>query len=535
MRRILLAGTALAAMMMAVPAFADDAAILQQLEQMQKRLDAQEQSIAAQKAEIAKLKAALAESKTKAAAPSAIAAAPSKTPASPASVAELSATVVAQQAEIDDLKTAAKQDKIKAAEQPSFTLNNGRPTFATASGNFSAALRALVQVDGAYYMQGGSRPAAANDLNSGTNFRRARLGLSGKLFNVWEYYFLYDFGGSGVEGSTISSAYLQYDAPGGILIRAGAFPPYASLEDSEGAADPLFMEKASATEITRSLAGADGRMAVAMIDAKPRYLVSLAYTGGKVGQSGTFDEQQGAVGRLAFAPWATSDSTGVIGINGSYVFDTADATAGPNPTSTGINFQNSPELRVDDTGTAGATQNLVTTGNINAETAYHWGADAGANWKSLYAEGGYYEFGADRRGTGAAGSDPNFSGWYAEASWVLTGEAHRYDSSAAAFRSPQPDNPVNGALDGWGAWEIGARYSTVDLNYHAGLAGVATPVGGIRGGEQDIWTLGLNWYPNNALRFLLNYQNDRIRRLSATGGPAGQDLNAISLRLQVQL
>ena len=246
-------------------------------------------------------------------------------------------------------------------------------------------------------------------------------------------------------------------------------------------------------------------------------------------------EQEAGAGRLAFAPWVTPQSTAVIGINGSYVFDTADATAGPNPTSTGINFQNSPELRVDDEGTGGASLNLVSTGNINAESAYHWGADAAANWKSLYTEGGYYEFGADRRGTGAAGSDPVFSGWYAEASWVLTGEAHRYDSSSAAFRSPQPSNPVNGSLDGWGAWEIGARYSTVDLNYRSGVAGAPTPAGGIRGGEQSIWTAGINWYPNNALRFLLDYQKDQIRRLRATGAQAGQSLDAISLRLQVQL
>jgi phosphate-selective porin OprO/OprP len=297
----------------------------------------------------------------------------------------------------------------------------------------------------------------------------------------------------------------------------------------------LFIERASATEITRGLAGSDGRMAVALIDAQPRYLVSLAYTGSKVGQSGMFDEQQAALGRLAFAPWVTPQSTAVIGINGSYVFDTADATAGVNPTSTGINFQNSPELRVDDEGTAGASLNLVTTGNINAETAYHWGADAGANWKNFYADGGYYEFGADRRGIGAAGADPVFSGWYAQASWVLTGEAHRYDSASAAFHSPQPANPVNGSLDGWGAWEVAARYSTVDLDYNKGLAGAATPAGGIRGGEQSIWTVGLNWYPNNALRFLLNYQRDQITRLSATGAQAGQDLDAISLRLQVQL
>jgi phosphate-selective porin OprO and OprP len=52
----------------------------------------------------------------------------------------------------------------------------------------------------------------------------------------------------------------------------------------------------------------------------------------------------------------------------------------------------------------------------------------------------------------------------------------------------------------------------------------------------------LNWYPNNALRVLLNYQNVEVDRLSPGGGgfPAagtdiGQDIDTIALRLQVAL
>src|SRR5262249_34994054 len=149
----------------------------------------------------------------------------------------------------------------------------------------------IVQFDSAYYAQS-DRHASATDLSSGTNFRRARIGFEGKAFHDWEYSFIYDFGGSGVEGSTISQAYVQYDGFGPVVIRAGAFPPYASLEDSAGAADTLFLERASINEISRGLTGGDGRSAVAAIATGDRYLLSLAYTGGKVGQSSLFDEQQ---------------------------------------------------------------------------------------------------------------------------------------------------------------------------------------------------------------------------------------------------
>ena len=521
MRRNLFASASLATFCLcAQQALAvDDAAVLKQLEQMQSRLDPQEKSIAEQKAEIAKLKSQLA-------AKSPVTAAPTKAP--PASVPALSAQLDAQQQQIEALQTQAKQSKIKTSEAPSFTLTSGRPTFTTASGSFSAALRALVQFDGAYYMQHSGAP---NDLSSGSNFRRARIGLSGRLFNVWDYYFLYDFGGSGVESSTISSAYVQYNGLGPIAIRVGAFPPAAGLEDSEGAADTLFLEKSSAVEITRGIAGADGRSAIAAIVARPEYFASVAFTGSKVGASGAFDEQEAMLGRFAYSPWNDDESTAVIGVNGSYVFKTADVAPGPGSASTGVNFQNSPELRVDDTSASGSALSLVSSGNIDASSAYHWGVDGAANWDNLYAEGGYFGFGADRRN----GSNPDFSGWYAQASWVLTGERRRYDASSVAFKAPKAANPVNGDLGGYGAVEIAARYSSVDLNYRAGLAGAPTPAGGIRGGEQNIWTIGINWYLNDALSLMFDYQNADIDRLNGAGLAIGQRLQAVSFRLQTAL
>lgn len=64
---------------------------------------------------------------------------------------------------------------------------SGRPTFSTADGNFSFALRSLVQFDTVYYSQG--HAPAGSDLSSGSNFRRARLGFDGTAFKDWSYEF----------------------------------------------------------------------------------------------------------------------------------------------------------------------------------------------------------------------------------------------------------------------------------------------------------------------------------------------------------
>ena len=82
---------------------------------------------------------------------------------------------------------------------------------------------------------------------------------------------------------------------------------------------------------------------------------------------------------------------------------------------------------------------------------------------------------------------------------MLTGESRGYSTTNAAFTSPTPSSA-------WGAWELAGRYSNVDLDDHSGAFGLATPFGGVRGGQQKIWTAGINWYPNSVLRFALDYQ-----------------------------
>lgn len=485
------------------------------------RLDRLEQVIEQQQAEIHRLRSQV--SNGQVANASGGATQPSQNQSS-----EVSDSQVQQiEAELQDLKRsqAAQYADIQTQRQSDVNVSfkNGRPTFKTADGNFSASLRSLIQFDSAYYMQG--KMPAGIDFSSGSDFRRARLGFSGTLYKDWSYEFLYDLGGSGVEGASIASAYLQYDGLAPVHFRLGAYPTPESFEDSTSAADLLFLERAQPVDLERSIAGSDGRQGATLFAYDDNYFVAGSYTGGLVGESGVFDEESNLVGRAAYRFILGDDVNFAIGADSTYVIRPADTAPGNNSPE-GVRLRERPELNVDDNNIR-----LIDTGTINANHLLTYGIEAAGNWHSVYGQGGYFHYDIDR--TGSTLRDPSFDGWYVQASWVLTGEAKQYRPERGAYGTPIPADEFSFDKPGWGAWELAGRYSVLDLNYDSGTANTIAAPSAIRGGDQKIWTAGINWYPNNAIRFLLDYQHTDVSRLNSTGGDLGAKLDAVSLRAQV--
>ncbi len=88
----------------------------------------------------------------------------------------------------------------------------------------------------------------------------------------------------------------------------------------------------------------------------------------------------------------------------------------------------------------------------------------------------------------------NFSSYYGQVSYFLTGEHKKYKSSYSGFGRIKPKSNFGGTENkGLGAWEIALRYSNSDLNSEDVLGG----------GQSDI-TLGLNWYLNPVTRVMFN-------------------------------
>ena len=546
LRGLLYCGAAMVAL--ATPAWADDAAILRRLDAMQRMMDLQQKQIAAQRSEISALRTALKHKGV--AVPPAAKEVADNPPAQPEASAGLQTQVARQQVEINDLinKFAATEDRtrVEKADQPVWSIAGGRPTVSSADGRFSLAIRVLGQYDMGYFMQGAHalQLAAANgpDLSSGSNWRRAQLGVQGKVFGDWNYYFNYEFGSGASSGNElqgrIQQAYVEYAGLAPFAFRVGAFPPSANLDDATGAADVIFLERNAPDDLSRNLAGGDGRDGIGVIYAGDSVFASLVYTGGKAADSNLFfDEQQALVSRVSDVFYSDSDWQLLASAAGSYVFRGGDATAGKG-SARNITLQDGPELNVDDN-----SLRLVSTGAINTESAWNYALEAAAEWRNLYAQGGYLGFGIDQRAVGAP--TLNFDGWYLQGTWIITGESRPYNKQNGAFANPKPRIPFS--LDGWGpgAWEVAARYSDLNLNDHAGLIGHPVPLGGIRGGEQRIFTAALNWYPNSALKFSLQWQDDQISRIGTipagfghgvlSNAEVGQSLSTFAFRSQIAL
>ena len=443
---------------------------------------------------------------------------------------------------------------LQAPPPVSVALPNGKPALASADGRFTANLRTTIMFDAGKYFQKDNLPAAVTnrDLNDGTNFRRARFGMDGKVFKDFDYSFIYEFGGSGGEDAGhVYELWAQYTGLKPWKFRVGAFEPNIGLTAAVSTSQMPFMERAAPAEVARNVAAGDTRSAVQVFGngvwgdgdsgVSTRWFASAALTGA---QASTFnavatsfspqaaDEQTGIIGRVAIAPFRSTDWQLHLAANGQRVTQPSD-TGAANATRYPIQLRDRPELRID-----GAR--LVDTGAIDARGATVLGLEAAAIVRNFTVEAEAFKYRIDRRVTGALPyGDPQFSGWYVQGTWVLTGEPRAYNAAEARIDAPKMNYSFNPAAGTWGTVELAARYSSLDLNFHDCGAGRAIPTvatatcfDAVRGGEQKISTVGLNWYLNPTIRLMLDLQHVDIDRLNAAGAQVGQKYNGLGLRGQ---
>jgi phosphate-selective porin OprO and OprP len=143
--------------------------------------------------------------------------------------------------------------------------------------------------------------------------------------------------------------------------------------------------------------------------------------------------------------------------------------------------------------------------------------------QSEYIQNNYSKVQAITNGK-ASGSDIDIDGYYASASWFITGEKYASSYKGGKFDriSPNKNFDPNDISKGLGAWEIGARYSSVDAS-DIGYTNTSYD-------KANAYTLGLKWIPSPYVRMILNYVTTEGEK--ANGGGT-LDQKAITLRTQM--
>lgn len=410
---------------------------------------------------------------------------------------------------------------------------NGRPVFESADGQTTLGITGRLHFDvGAYDFKPDSKGTTPQSLNSGVNARRARLGVTGKFMGDWDYNLIFDFGGSTDNGSTIEAGYITYNGFNPFHFDFGYQDVPYTLDEATSSNNIMFIERSSAQVIAANLAAGDNRSAAGIRWNNDRAWVGIYGTGPTSGGSHSAPRDFGATGRATFQVLQAPDYSFHIGV---------DAEGVVKPGGSGsISLADKPEIRIDPSSFLGVeTIGNSTTSTIGTLTnpvtgAAVYGFELAGGIGSAFAQAEYFHYNVARQGL----PDLNFNGGYVEASYTVTGELRKYSAGCGCYGGISPAHPFSLKEGGWGAFELAARYSIVDLNdnFTAG----STVGNGFAGGKQTIYAFGINWYPNNNLRFMLDYLHGVIDRSQAgTGGnvpigtSTGGTMDAIALRTQL--
>jgi phosphate-selective porin OprO/OprP len=332
------------------------------------------------------------------------------------------------------------------------------------------------------------RASSIGDLEDGTEFRTARLYVSGTIYDNVDYKGQYDFSTS---SNSFKDVYIGIsDFPVGYL-KMGHFKEPFGLEELTSSRFVTFMERSLANTFSP---GRNTGVALSstMSDKRATWAAGLFRNAG----NGGGDQSEGSynvTGRVTVLPLYENEGAKLLHIGAAYSLR--------NPESS-VQYATEPEAHL--------APDFVDTTSLSAEQAGVLGLETALVCGPFSVQGEYMMADVDGKN---GSSSPDFDGYYVQGSYFLTGENRKYKTSSGAFDRVKPRENYS-QKGGCGAWEVAARYSQIDLND-----------GSVTGGKLEDVTVGLNWYLNPNTRIMWNYIRADLDR---TG-----DSNLFMMRLQV--
>ena len=472
-----------------------------------------------------------------------------------ATVQNQQATIKALQKQVQDAKAQATEAQTTAASAKGSDLDlkvkwKGAPEFSSADGKFKFKVRGRLETD--YNSINQDTPVTSFPDVSGTELRRARLGIEGTMFYDWKYVFEVDFANDVVQAK---DAYLQYqglkisDTP--VLFRVGNFKTFNSFEEETSDRFVDTMERAAfinAWDLERQIG-------LGTMYYSEHFGLAAGIFGQRFASTSNAPLFPGFVGNedttwaaRAFASPINRDVNGVTQVlHFGASFRNRDAgddqplfQYGNRATGAALHLANAP----------------IQTGRIGEEDTF-WGLEAVGLWGPFSLQGEYANLDVDLPGgefvrnnpPGANQlttitnplrgiSSPSYNGWYVEGSWFFGG--HKTYEDEGRWGRPKINHPMFHESGGWGALQIVGKYDVLDMgtssvlgpNESIGSNGFPNGVGpclttrlfpglgsnsnslqapGIAEcGDMKTWTVTANWWMTEYMRIMFEYSESDL-------------------------
>ena len=454
----------------------------------------------------------------------------------------------------EQVKVLARKDEITEEETvaakkttPVVKASSGGFGFESVDGKNVIKLRGLLQADyrsfqdGANDVRNRSNNRAGNldangfhDANDTALLRRIRPTIEGTLNGKYDFRFTPEFAGG---SASAVDAYIDARFDPAFKVRAGKYKPFVGLERLQSGGELKFVERSYVANAI--LPNRDVGISVYgdVIGDKLNYALGInngVVDGGNSSTGTEFDDGKEATARLFATPF--KDETNAL------------AGLGFGIAGTFSNSNGERNLDFTNTSAADATRNgLPSYLSEGQQTFFRYGSASVADGKRIRItpQANYYygPFGliaeyarvsqdvslltsttSNAPTVFVAGSTKKLShdAWQIAATYLITGE----DSS---FKGVKPKQDFDIDKGGWGAWELVARYSELNLDEDtfknkAGNSFSTDTYANLSESAQSAktWTAGVNWYLNQNAKVQLNYAHTKF------AGGAGIGITAIN-------
>lgn len=390
----------------------------------------------------------------------------------------LTKELVAIENQVTQSKTTRSEEKGKSTGAPVFASFKDGLVFDDGSGNWKLQINGRVQADYRAY-----DPSEWRD--DGFSIRRARFGGT--------FSFLKDFAvrvegeyandNTGARSTTaLTYAYLDFNRWKAAKVRVGQFKPFFGLERTYSTNFTDFTELSLATNNGSIFTSTYDRGV--MVHGDPlSWLNYNAYVVNGTGQNNDDKNDGKDLGARLNANFAN-----LAGIKNAVIHAGASVSKG--------DIGKTALTQVTD---GNGIQFFNVTGIDERADRDRWGVESALAYGPVKLQAEYIH--ANFEGVkGGTAFDRDIKAWYADVNWLVTGESWADAYKSGVFGRINPKRNFDDK-DGWGAFELGLRYSQYDGSEFRGLLASATA----NASEASAWTLGAKWILNSNARVLLNY------------------------------